>query len=130
MKPTDRPKWCCPECGSTDVHICLPSWHTETTGGDLTFINVDEEAEVRMWCCCSCGESGPGEPDRAPIPSPLGRGTLTIPDVDFDLLEAQRLALVAAVWELDEDKASPLDGLVNLLDTWSDKLHAKEGGTP
>lgn len=45
------PRWKCPECGSKNMQISLPAWHTET----------DEEADV-MWWCPDCNATGHGEP--------------------------------------------------------------------
>jgi hypothetical protein len=53
-------------------------------------------------------------------------GKLHIPNVDKDLLEEQRLGLVALLFEpffpmLDPDQQAAVNGLVNMLDAWSDR---------
>ena len=58
-------RWKCPKCGSTHVQVSLPTWYRETSGGVLTMVNTDEEADVEFWHCEACEESGSGEPDRA-----------------------------------------------------------------
>lgn len=64
-----KSKWCCPECGSLDVQVSLPSWFRETDTGDLEYVEVDGEADIRAWYCDDCGESCEGEPDRSPVSS-------------------------------------------------------------
>lgn len=57
-------KWKCPECGSTDVQVSLPAWHTETEDGSLTYVETDAEASIAYFYCPSCGASEAGEPSR------------------------------------------------------------------
>jgi hypothetical protein len=59
-----NPKWKCPNCGSTDVQISLPAWHTETADGTLTYVETDSEADVQGWYCDACNDADHGEPDR------------------------------------------------------------------
>lgn len=54
-------KWKCPKCGSLEVQISLPAWHTEDEYG-LSYIQTDEDAEVLYWLCNACEEAGEGEP--------------------------------------------------------------------
>jgi hypothetical protein len=63
------PRWKCPACGSTDVHIALPAWHREDIGdnGEVCepeYIESDTEAQVLWWVCNAdnCYETGQGAP--------------------------------------------------------------------
>lgn len=56
-------RWKCPECGSHDVQISLPTWYREKTDGQLEFVETDAEADVMWWYCPDCDESGMGQPD-------------------------------------------------------------------
>jgi hypothetical protein len=49
-------------------------------------------------------------------------GTLVIPDVDLELLEKQRLKLHALLRGELEDWVEPLEGVLNMLDEWADKV--------
>ena len=63
-------------------------------------------------------------------------GTLVVENVDLDLLEQQRLALACAVEctakgiPFDRKKLWLLDGLRNMLDSWSDERHFAEKEVP
>ena len=56
-----RPRWECPNCGSTNVQIALPAWYRETANG-LSFVDADEEADALYWCCDDCDHAGEGRP--------------------------------------------------------------------
>ena len=60
-KSAARPRWQCPECGSTNVQIALPAWCRETADG-LEFVDTDEEADPLWWICEDCDEAGQGAP--------------------------------------------------------------------
>lgn len=61
-------RWECPKCGSTNVQISLPAWHTETKEGGLTYLETDYEADVMWWYCPDCDESGSGYPSEVHPP--------------------------------------------------------------
>lgn len=56
------PRWQCPKCDGTNVQISMPTWYTETTDYELTFVEPDVEAEVLWWYCMDCDETDSGEP--------------------------------------------------------------------
>ena len=55
-------RWRCPNCGSDDVQISLPTWYRETRDCELVFVETDEAADPTWWWCQSCNESGGGDP--------------------------------------------------------------------
>ena len=64
MTALDAARWKCPRCGSTDVQISLPAWHTETEDGTLTYVETDAYADVQAWYCDACNDSDEGEPNK------------------------------------------------------------------
>lgn len=56
------------------------------------------------------------------------RQTLVIDNVDFELLERQRLALWRVInFEATVSDEQLIQGLANMLDAWSDTEYFKEG---
>jgi hypothetical protein len=51
-------------------------------------------------------------------------GTIVFDNIDYDLLNKQRLELVNLIWN---DKESSLWGLVNMLDDWYDRINPSKG---
>jgi hypothetical protein len=48
-----RPRWECPECGSTNVQIAKATWYRETANG-LTLVDADTVSQPLFWYCDDC----------------------------------------------------------------------------
>ena len=57
-------RWQCPACKSANVSISLPTWYHDNDDGELTLVQVDEEADPLYWACNDCYADGQGEPTR------------------------------------------------------------------
>jgi len=60
---TSNSRWKCPHCGSPDVQIGLPAWHTESKDFEVRYVETDLEADIMWWYCPNCDESGSGQPE-------------------------------------------------------------------
>lgn len=56
------PRWQCGCCGSTSVVMALPALYRQERNGELTFIQIDEDATCLWWLCDSCEHTSMGEP--------------------------------------------------------------------
>lgn len=60
---TSYERYCCSNCYSVDVEVCLPGWFNPND--ELSFVECDDAADELSTYCNTCG-------DNAPIIAPNG----------------------------------------------------------
>jgi hypothetical protein len=119
----------CPECGSTHIE-----------GGFVEICGMEAVQEMSFSQCAAtweeayvfCGRRNVQVDGVERSIDAKEHGTLVIGNVDLGLLEEQRLSLSRAVdcaavgQPADQKDLGLLDGLRNLLDTWSDNMNREE----